>query len=409
MEDLRFEIRAAFEKEQDEHPPAINLRHEVVRAAASQPRHETSRQWLAVAATILIGVLVVVGLMATRHLGRTPAPVQQPFGYDYGPPPAGVALFYVADPAHPGWYFAFDWSANARGTVKLAQPLDNTSNLVQSPDGSGFIVTGAKGSAGTGGQTLDRLGKPQLNVGVPSGIDTLVWADDNRHLCSLAYQRGTWILSWHVPTFTYMTPFVVPGDIQQGALRIVACSFATDPRAVVTESNGAGLTDLWVVHLTDGKVLFHEKVGGGVASIAASHDSSLIAENSQKSVGYKGESASTTNVRDLATGKITPLDASLEVLAFSGDDRYALVATSPWVEGRATVLGVVDLTTGTVIWSLDDNSELVDFRVQPGGDGFALFLKQPTDQAIHPTIHVYVAHVVIAMRGGFLPNLYSAP
>src|SRR5438309_7541216 len=82
MDDLRSEIRAAFEREQAGYPPAISLRHDVVRAAARQPRREMNLQWLAVAATILIGVLVVVSLMSTRIAGRAPAP-SQPVG-DYG-------------------------------------------------------------------------------------------------------------------------------------------------------------------------------------------------------------------------------------------------------------------------------------------------------------------------------------
>ena len=49
MDDLRPEIREAFEREQAAYPPAVSLRHEVVRDAARQPRRQPNVQWLAMA------------------------------------------------------------------------------------------------------------------------------------------------------------------------------------------------------------------------------------------------------------------------------------------------------------------------------------------------------------------------
>ena len=42
MDDLRAEIRAAFEREQAAHPPAMGLRPVVVRSAVSQPRQKNA-------------------------------------------------------------------------------------------------------------------------------------------------------------------------------------------------------------------------------------------------------------------------------------------------------------------------------------------------------------------------------
>jgi len=78
--------------------------------------------------------------MSTRIAGRAPAP-SQPVG-DYGTPPAGVALFYVGDPKHPGWYVALDWKGEPRGTLKFAAAAAETTKL-----GPGAGRLGVKPSA----------------------------------------------------------------------------------------------------------------------------------------------------------------------------------------------------------------------------------------------------------------------
>jgi len=75
MEELRSEIRSAFEKEQAAHPPAAALRRNVVDAVSGRPRPAPNFQWVAVAAAVLLGILVVVGLMSTRLAHRPSVPV----------------------------------------------------------------------------------------------------------------------------------------------------------------------------------------------------------------------------------------------------------------------------------------------------------------------------------------------
>ena len=93
MNSLRSEVRAAFEREQVDHPPTPGLRRTVVEAALSQPPRETNLQWLVVAAAMLLGILVVAGLVSSR-LNRSSVPSHQaptPVA-DYGTPPTGVPL-----------------------------------------------------------------------------------------------------------------------------------------------------------------------------------------------------------------------------------------------------------------------------------------------------------------------------
>jgi hypothetical protein len=49
MDQLRSEIRAAFEREQKAHPPVAGLREGMVDAVSAQPRRAPNLQWLAVA------------------------------------------------------------------------------------------------------------------------------------------------------------------------------------------------------------------------------------------------------------------------------------------------------------------------------------------------------------------------
>ena len=77
MEDMRSEIRAAFEREQAAHPPAPSLRWDVASAVAAHERPARSLQWIAVAAALILGLLVVVGLMSSRLI-HVPVPAGKP-------------------------------------------------------------------------------------------------------------------------------------------------------------------------------------------------------------------------------------------------------------------------------------------------------------------------------------------
>src|ERR1700674_4205425 len=126
MEELRSEIRAAFEKDQAAHPPTAGLRRNIVEAVAARPRRGPNVQWVAVAVAAILAILVVAGLMSTRLAHRASAPVPAAPKADYGPPPAGVNLLYVHDPKHDSWLIGYDWQGQPRGTVKVAQPTEVT-------------------------------------------------------------------------------------------------------------------------------------------------------------------------------------------------------------------------------------------------------------------------------------------
>ncbi|MDQ6878459.1 MAG: hypothetical protein M3082_12365 [Candidatus Dormibacteraeota bacterium] len=413
MDDLRTKIRDAFQNEQAAHGPAPTLGNEIRAAVAARPRRRPDYEWLAVAAAALIGLLVVAGLMSTRLAGRgVPAhpratPTSGP-QVDYGVPPAGVALIYVSDPTHPGWYNAFDWTGRPRGTIKLAAPLGDNLYFLQAPDGSGFITAAAKATAQ---QLFDRLGAP-VTDSFSDQFQSQVWADDGKHLCTLDYNSGQWHVGFRSPGAAPTELHAVaidPSVVQSGIIAIAfsSCSPSRD-RAVLVYNYFGRPSQFWVVRLSDGAILSHQTFDPNVlANIVASPDSKLIAESSATSSGslLGGAAPSTAIIRASDGGAVLNLDPSFGVIAFSQDNSVALVNTSPFASGVPTGLALVSLQTGSVIWRSSGPDELTAALAQPGGGAFALFLQDALNSTVHPSVHVLIVRAdgtSVAVPGTYL-------
>ena len=355
----------------------------------------TTRAWIALA-------IVVVAACSSRPTAA-PTPSQPPV--DYGAPPLGVPLFYVGDQNHPGWYVGLDWTGKPRGTIKLAQPIQDVQSFIQAPDGSGFVIPPFKGLAG---EYLDRLARPE---GPAPAAVRIAWADDSRHLCTLDGSLGQWRLAVVAPDGTSAAPKTLAlnsSNLDSGIIAIdfVACSVRSD-KAVLANTYAGRPSELWVVQLSTGEIRLHKNDGEGVSTIAASPDASLIAENSSKSSGYLlGTPASYTVIRKSTDGSVVrQLAPTIGVLGFSADDSVALVSKTPWAAGVASNVAVVDVATGVESWSAG-GEELTSFRIQPDGNGFALFFKSVGDQTSHAAINVYL---VGTGQNGYLPNRYVQP
>jgi hypothetical protein len=401
MKDLRSEVREAFQKEQSAHPPVAGMRRSIVEAATARPpRRELRLQWLAVAAVLVISALLIVTLASHRLGVHQVVPSHHAPTGDYGPPPAGVPLVYAGDPNHPGWYIGFDWSGHPRGTIKLAlaQQLGQSELLMQSPDGSGFAYS----LNGKGGMDLflDRLGQPIANTDTTVRYQDAIWADDSKHLCTLGGPpqppggSGEWDLGVRVPGAPPVTHSVAL-DQPSSSTGIIAwglrsCSPSHD-RAIITFNYFGLPMQIYVVRLSDGAITFHSAYAANtVADIVASPDSSLYAVSSSQSNGYIGGStAETTTVVRLSDGAtLVKTDPSIQVLGFSADDKTVLMATSPWVEGAATHMIAMDIAAGNTVWRYDGDEQLVEFRVNPTGAGFALFLKTVGDSRLHASVDI---------------------
>lgn len=351
-------------------------------------------------------VALVLLLAACAGQPSASSSTSPPLIVDYGPAPAAVPLIYARDSKHASWYVGIDWTGKPRATVKLAQPLDQFTHLVQSPDGSAFYSDDRGVSYGP---ILDALGRPQPTFPLPAGLRQIVWADDNRHLCSMSFQNGTFVLSWHLSTYTQTVAVVGTGPNPESGLGngmgIVGCAFETQPRAIVDRAQSLVATDYSVISLTDGRTLVHTSIGAGIGNdVVASHDARLIALNS---LGSGSQGAAHTTVIDVTNGTSTTFDPSVDILAFSGDNRIAIATPHAWTSGFPTKLEGIDLATGRVLWRYDGGQELVTYLVQPGGENFALMLRTVSDQALHPEVHVLIEHP--AGSATVVPGSYVSP
>ncbi|MEA2628958.1 MAG: hypothetical protein QOJ10_1418 [Chloroflexota bacterium] len=378
MDDLRSEIRSAFEKEQAAHPPAAALRHDVVTAVTEHPRTGPNLQWLAVAAAIVLGFAVVAGLMSSRlaaHRTQVPGstPQASPIG-QYGPPPAGVPVLYLHDPENPSWLNGYDWSGNVLGTLKL-DPSETAVGMA--PDGQSFALgLGAKGGTG---EMLDRLGKPVPGSGALPGSTLPIWADDNKHMCGVSFdqQAVTWTLVTVLPGQPVKAVGIIAHDksLGQTSIGIASCSYRND-RAILIRTTVSSPSELWVIRLSTGKVLMHSAYATVLANLVGSRDGLLVAENSPQSVGQITPAAPWTVVRRVSDKSVVAkLDPSQGVLAFNSDNSLVLVTTTPWVGGLPTHLAVIDLQSGKSIWTYQGPDMFGGSLAQPGGRGFALVLR----------------------------------
>ena len=238
MDELRSEIRAAFEKEQAAHPPVAGLRHDMVEAVSARRRPASNLQWVAAVAAVILAALVVAGLMSTRFHPRASVPAATPNASplaDYGPPPAGVPLLYVKDPNHPTWLIGFDWTGQPRATLKLDPAIGSVG---MAPDGQSFAV--GFGSKGGTGEILDRLGQPIQGAGGAMPGSTLpIWADDYQHTCGVSFDQ-------QALTSTLVT--LTPGQLVKSvailgrdqalppSYRIASCSFHNDLAIVIDKA-----------------------------------------------------------------------------------------------------------------------------------------------------------------------------
>jgi hypothetical protein len=401
MDDMRSEIRAAFEKEQAAHPPGGGLRTNLVSAAATQTRPTPNVQWIAVAVAAVLGLLIVAGLMSTRLGPRANVPgdhkassvrLSSPTpGVDYGTPPSGVPLLYVHDPNNASWLIGYDWSGKPRGTVKLPADLGQDPSAVKmTPDGSGFEVGGTyKGGTGV---FLDALGQPITSeTGTPDLVGAM-WADDLMHQCVLTFSSTyVWRLGTQLPGHTLSPVAVIARDkgAGQSGISLEACSVRTD-RAILVRTVISWPAEIWVVRLSDGKILSHHSYQALLlASVVASSDASYVAENTFDTVHLGApQKPGVTRIRRVSDWVQVATIGPRAVYGFNGDDSLVLVASSFLVEVQSG-LTVIDWRSGAAIWR-NQGSEVVDGLIsEPGGRGFALALTAP-DQILLPVRDIVI-------------------
>jgi hypothetical protein len=389
MDDMRSEIRAAFEKEQAAHPPGGGLRNSLVSAAATQARPKPNLQWIAVAVAAVLGLLIVAGLMSTRIGPRanvpgnpkaSPVRLSSPTPeVDYGTPPSGVPLLYLHDPTNPLWLIGYDWSGKPRGTVKLPADLgQDPSTVTMTPDGSGFEVGGTyKGGTGV---FLDALGQPIISeTGTPDLVGAM-WADDIMHQCVLTFSSTyVWRLGTQLPGHALSPVAVIARDkgVGQSGISLAACSFRSD-RAILMRTVISSISEVWVLRLSDGKVLSHHSFGIGGANVVASSDAAYISVMPGTGADVApGAFRGTSIVRVSDWTVVATLNSSAQVLSFSGDGSEVLVSSLTPNDAFPYHFAILDWRTGHSSWTYDDAIPFYAFTAQPGGRAFALALANP--------------------------------
>jgi hypothetical protein len=391
MNDLRTEIRDAFENEQAPHRPAPTLRDDIAAAFAARPRRAPNYHWLAVAAALLLGLLVVVGLMSTRlaqHSNVPSGPKASPVA-ELGPPPAGLALVYLHDPNQADSYTAYDWTGKARGRFKLSQPPAGV--LLQSPDGQHFLASSGKG----GGTVLDRLGNP-IPPSTANGPAT--WADDNLHLCTASFNSATLVdsLVTMVPggNVHHVADFAKEDNVGQTGVAVAACSFAKD-QAVLVRTALAWPTDIWVIRLSDGKILSHHTyTGQTLATVVASPDGEYIAESSARSIPMVSPSGAVSTVLRRVSDwtVVLTLPAYTQVLGFSGDGTHVVISKQPAQYPGPTHLEIIDWIVPHGVWNYDGPEAQVSLIAQPGGSDFAIAFRPLSASAQDPAWDIVIVH-----------------
>lgn len=405
MDDLRHEVQAALEKRYAADPLDAALRRDVVQAIATHRRTEINLQWLAVVAAGVLAVAVVSGLMSTRLLQRATVSASPKASVaDYGPPPAGIPLLYVHDPNHASWLVGYDWSGKARGTVKPPEYLASSTVIGMSPDGQEFVAAEPNGSR----FLLDRLGNPL--PGAPAGF----WADDNQHQCVVAVNLTTYV--WTLYTQQAGTSLEAVGDIthdpnaSQTKIDIAACSFSSD-KAILVGMKATSVADIWVVRLSDGRVLAHHTYPELLlANVVASADAAYIAENPFDTVAQGAvQGHGVTAIRRVSDWVQVGTLSSLAVRAFSGDDSLVL-STSSQGTGHSTLVNLVDWKTGTELWQHEAPYGVQGIVAEPSGGDFAVALGTgkagPTCAFCSPSADIVIAHrdgSTITLSGPLIP------
>lgn len=300
---------------------------------------------------------------------------------DYGPPPAGVDLFYVQLPGSPAWAVGYDWSGAPRATIHFKE-LDSVSDqpysgLSVAPNGSGFWSLG---------YTFDRQGHVIANSPPPDkGSLNMVWSEDGQVLCGVQAttsnidQNGGGTADFY---FVRRTPAgapvrvsnllhldEIPGDM---GLTAFACSNRLN-RALIVRTVCCGTQGAFVVRLSDGAILGTFTRGGG-GQPAFSPDGQEVAEPTWAADG----STLSTEVRLVLGGTVLArYGAGVAFQAFSANNRFAVVKSGAQVQ-------VIEVATRRVVWLDTESRTLSRVWARPGTGDMALFFTAPPVQVPCP-------------------------
>ncbi len=236
------------------------------------------------------------------------------FTTELGPPSAGVGpLIWYSTTSPAGAtpqavsLVALDWNGAVVGK------LHSTGGANQSPDGSRLDAAGL----GYVNQTGQGIAAVQVDKGGPG------WSDDSRHTCVVRTANGG----------------------------IPACSFLSD-RAVVVETVIIGASDVWVIKLSTGALLYHRQYSNQqTPDVRASHDGMYLAEQTAAFDAQGALRGGATVIRRVSDGKEVARLDNQRVVAFSWDGTRVVTMPAPGSFGTNEAR-LVDWKSGSILWRL---------------------------------------------------------
>ena len=289
MDDLRRDVKEAFEKDEANLGDLTGARERIIRSAlAARPDEMASHMQLAASvAAILVAAVVIATFVYVRsgtqptHGGPIPTPTPLPSASPTPlsnrlDVPADTPVILYHDPANFDQIDGTTWGGDKSGAVGQGVEAGGSPN----PAGTFY---------GTSTDIRDRTGKvvAALDTGAVKGFNGF-WADDELHYCEMVRSAARDV------TAPAILQLAAPGqraksiarlgvmpsaNLNGGGPAVVACSPGND-RAVVAQSGGqgVGVRQFWVVQLSTGHIVWS---GGSGSGITASHDGKYVALTQQ--------------------------------------------------------------------------------------------------------------------------------
>jgi hypothetical protein len=186
-------------------------------------------------------------------------------------------------------------------------------------------------------------------------------------------QTFVWTLSVKLPGHADRQVAVIARDqgIGQTGIGLAACSVPNDV-AILVRTTIAWPAEMWVMRLSDGKVMAHRQFAGqALASVVATTDGTYVAENAA--------SAQSTVIRRVSDDSlVATLNASVRVTAFSGDGSLVLGITAMENGSDPSRMAMIDWRSGRYLWRYDGPEAETSVIAQPTGRDFAIALINPT-------------------------------
>ncbi|HXN03661.1 MAG TPA: Ig-like domain-containing protein [Candidatus Acidoferrum sp.] len=319
------------------------------------------------------------------------------------PPDATPVIWYSLSPpwqgpSDPQRLVAIDWTGTLVGTMY------QTPAIQQSPDGS-IIAT-------RDGAYFDRSGAAVRSAS-PSTYFSSLLADDNRSLCEIrpsgASPGEEWVFIGRVDgPARRVAQAGLTGA--RSSFAIMACSVLSD-RVVVGEIGMTGITDVRVVALSSGRLLYHRAYSGSSTSVISSHDGKYLAEQASTYDTQSQPVPGVSLIRRTVDGQIMARIGTKRVLRFSWDSMR--VVTVPFLLGQgATDVDLVDWQTGKTLWRVPNGSATgaaVFAMAQPSGPSVAVAVASQAQGGDVDQLWVVAAdgHATQVVNEVFYPAFYS--